>query len=117
MRSRRTLGHAPRMLAKPAWTQALASWSSAPSPVPVTREGVGVGSSRINLMPRQARAGCFWAQPHRPATPAPLHPRAMGLLAHSQARIPKARHLTMSCGERDTACEPEPAQIHQRGNA
>lgn len=67
-------------------------------------------------MPRQAQSWLFLGSASSTCHPCPTPPKeAMGLLAHFPSQDSKARHLTMSCGERDTACEPEPAQIHQRG--
>lgn len=56
MRSRDPPGHAPGCWLSQPGLRPLRSWSSTPSPVPVTREGVSVGSSRINPEP-DAQAG------------------------------------------------------------
>lgn len=67
-------------------------------------------------MPRQAQSWLLLGSASSTCHPCPAPPKeVMGLLAHFPSQDSKARHLTMSCGEWDTACEPEPAQIHQRG--
>lgn len=67
-------------------------------------------------MPRQAQSWLLLGSASSTCHPYPTPPKkVMGLLAHFTGQDSKARHLTMSCGEWDKACEPEPAQIHQRG--